>query len=642
MTLFKQIILIIVIFTMLILVAVGIKNYQTANEFINSQLSTNARHTAISLGLAIQNSPSPSDAAISETMINSIFDSGYYERIKLVDTENNVIVDSYQEPSIEGVPDWFIKFIKLKAPIESSEIMDGWTKFGTIYVQENSGLAYQQLWNTLKDVFSTLVFIAALVILLAYFGLKFILKPLDIVREQAEAILNHEFKFQNKIPFTIDIKRMVLAMNSMVGKVQDIFNKETETLNKYQELLYKDTNTPLANRRYFFNKFKDNLASEEFSSGSLILLSIKDLNDINTLLGFEAGQKFIYEIGDELSKFNSSCSIVSRLNEDDFVMVTNLPQSDVLSSEIIYKIKNIFDKFEVDKEQFLVNLAVVNFTSESSLKDLLSLADTNLIQARDLGNFEIKFDTITQSDLILGKQEFKEYILDSMSANRFLFVGQKVLSKDGRTEHMELYLRLLDKNGNLQMASFFMPMVNAFNLGFKLDLHVLERVCNMATGGGIDSSLAINLGKTSLGESEISQIESVLKRLKPYAKHKIYLEISNRGDLDLEGAVRLEKTLKNLGFGFGLDRFELDGKNLKILEKLSPEYIKVQARNLIDLFSEGSSSQSWQALEIIIKSKGIKLIVIGVENAEHKMKLDELGIEFMQGIYISKTEDIGR
>ncbi|MEH1010331.1 hypothetical protein QM027_05065 [Campylobacter concisus] len=60
-----------------------------------------------------------------------------------------------------------------------------------------------------------------------------------------------KFIIQKRIPFTTDLKKMVLAMNSMVSKVQDIFEREAATLSKYQELLYKDSMSGTYNRRFF-------------------------------------------------------------------------------------------------------------------------------------------------------------------------------------------------------------------------------------------------------------------------------------------------------------------------------------------------------------------------------------------------------
>ena len=131
MTLFKQIMMAIVSFGLAIFIAVGILNFTTINDYISSQLSANARHTANSLGLAIKSVADLSDVSTIEAMMNSIFDSGYYSMIKLVDVDGNTLVENSQAVIVDSVPNWFVNNVKLVAPIESSEIMSEWSKFGT-------------------------------------------------------------------------------------------------------------------------------------------------------------------------------------------------------------------------------------------------------------------------------------------------------------------------------------------------------------------------------------------------------------------------------------------------------------------------------------------------------------------------------
>ena len=52
MTLFKQIMIAVIAFGIVIFMAVGYLNFKSLNGYINDQLGENARHTANSLGLA--------------------------------------------------------------------------------------------------------------------------------------------------------------------------------------------------------------------------------------------------------------------------------------------------------------------------------------------------------------------------------------------------------------------------------------------------------------------------------------------------------------------------------------------------------------------------------------------------------------
>ena len=126
MTLLKQIMLAIISFMLLIFVAVGVLNFSTINNYIVSQLGTNAKHTANSLGLAIASVTNPKDLSGAQTMINSVFDSGYYSMIKLTGLEGETLIESSQPLVVNSVPKWFVNNVKLEAPVAQSEIMIGW------------------------------------------------------------------------------------------------------------------------------------------------------------------------------------------------------------------------------------------------------------------------------------------------------------------------------------------------------------------------------------------------------------------------------------------------------------------------------------------------------------------------------------
>lgn len=649
MTLFKQIMLAVIAFGIVIFMAVGYLNFKSLNSYINDQLGENARHTANSLGLALKPIIDPDDMSMAETMINSMFDSGRYQLIKLEDVDGKILIESSQPTQAMGVPEWFFKFAKFEAPIAQSEIMTGWTKFGTLYVQGSTALAYNELYSNIKNIFEFLLAMIAVSLVVSYFGLKAIFKPLLKVQNQAEAILDNKFLIQDKIPFTTDLRQMVLAMNSMVKKVEDIFEREAATLNKYQELLYKDGMSGAYNRRFFQTKFSEYLASEEYSRGAIVLISFKELVNLKKILGFEKWQSFIIKIAQILksyvdeSKFNA---VIARLNDNDFALLMPSvdPQSVTgLTEKIMDEMKKTYQHFAINENEYPANAAIVDYEPKSQIGNLLTTADVTLANARLEGNFTYKIFKNSTNALIMGKEKYRDLISKSMQNDMFKFASQKVASSDDKFEQYELYLRLVDDEGKWQMASYFMPMVNELDLGAALDLHILNRIAQVLPSKILpDGSLAINLGKEILNSDEnFYKLEAVLKKISASSKFKNYIEIPNKDDISLQSVIKLTNKLKEFGFGFGFDHFGLDAKSIERLKELNPDYVKIQAANIIDFFSENGSAQTRQSLEVIMNSKDIKLVAIGVENEEQKKKLLELGIMNMQGIYIDEIKNIG-
>lgn len=643
MTLLKQIMLAIISFMLLIFVAVGILNFSTINNYIVSQLGTNAKHTANSLGLAIASVTNPKDLSGAQTMINSVFDSGYYSMIKLTGLEGETLIESSQPLVVNSVPKWFVNNVKLEAPVAQSEIMIGWNKFGTLHVQSNTGIAYYELYNIVQNVFYVLLAMSITALLVSYLGVKAIFIPLKKVQKQAEAILQNSFILQEKIPFTVDVRQIVLAMNVMITRVKDVFEQSAKTLSKYEELLYKDEQTVLFNRRYLQNNFKEYISSEEYSSGAASMITCKDLRDLKQEIGFNGQQKLIKSIASIISQ-NALGMLRARLNEDDFIIVSpNLTTQNAknLTDKILLTIKEEFIKFNVDMDKHPVFAAIVPYGPKTPLKDVLTTADITLARAKEGKNFA---SLIYKSDkeIVLGKEQYKELIETSLRNGMFKFAGQKVESDFAELVHRELYIRLVDSEGRWQIASYFMPMVNEIKMTVEIDLYVLNKFADMLRGGMLEKmQYAINLGKDILSSAQhFNEFENALKKIKQYASAKIYIEIPNKDDIDTAVLVGFHQRLRSLGFGFGLDHFGFDAKSIERLSAVNPDYVKIPAANLIDfLGGEASEQRSW--FEAMMMSRGVKIIATGVENDEQKQNLQNLQINSMQGILISEIENIG-
>ena len=643
MTLLKQIMLAIISFMLLIFVAVGILNFSTINNYIVSQLGTNAKHTANSLGLAIASVTNPKDLSGAQTMINSVFDSGYYSMIKLTGLEGETLIESSQPLVVNSVPKWFVNNVKLEAPVAQSEIMIGWNKFGTLHVQSNTGIAYYELYNIVQNVFYVLLAMSITALLISYLGVKAIFIPLKKVQKQAEAILQNSFILQEKIPFTVDVRQIVLAMNVMITRVKDVFEQSAKTLSKYEELLYKDEQTVLFNRRYLQNNFKEYISSEEYSSGAASMITCKDLRDLKQEIGFNGQQKLIKSIASIISQ-NALGMLRARLNEDDFIIVSpNLTTQNAknLTDKILLTIKEEFIKFNVDMDKHPVFAAIVPYGPKTPLKDVLTTADITLARAKEGKNFA---SLIYKSDkeIGLGKEQYKELIETSLKNGMFKFAGQKVESDFAELVHRELYIRLVDSEGRWQIASYFMPMVNEIKMTVEIDLYVLNKFADMLRGGMLEKmQYAINLGKDILSSAQhFNEFENALKKIKQYASAKIYIEIPNKDDIDTAVLVGFHQRLRSLGFGFGLDHFGFDAKSIERLSAINPDYVKIPAANLIDfLGGEASEQRSW--FEAMMMSRGVKIIATGVENDEQKQNLQNLQINSMQGILISEIENIG-
>lgn len=85
-------------------------NVKLTREYVNEQLATHAQDTATSLGLSI--TPylaEENDIVVAQTMVNAIFDRGFYQYITVTDMDGNMLIERRNPTSVETVPAWFTK-----------------------------------------------------------------------------------------------------------------------------------------------------------------------------------------------------------------------------------------------------------------------------------------------------------------------------------------------------------------------------------------------------------------------------------------------------------------------------------------------------------------------------------------------------
>lgn len=140
------------IFLVLVFAGSFIINVKLTREYVNEQLATHAQDTATSLGLSI--TPyigEPNGIIVAETMVNAIFDRGFYQYITVSDMEGNLLIERKNPNTQDSVPAWFTNLVEVTPPVQRTELNDGWTLAGELTVQSHPGLANETLYESVKQ-----------------------------------------------------------------------------------------------------------------------------------------------------------------------------------------------------------------------------------------------------------------------------------------------------------------------------------------------------------------------------------------------------------------------------------------------------------------------------------------------------------
>mgnify|MGYP000261655064 CR=1 FL=1 len=450
MTLYKQIVGVITLFLLLMsgFILWFVLNYN--KTLIEEQMASNAKNSAAFLGLSISKNLDIEDTASIEGMLSSILDNGFYEYIAVYDVDDKEVVKISSPREVHNLPVWFTNVFSIDAPSSISNVMKGWSNKGTIEVKIHQDFANNQMWETFVSVSQIFLLGIAGLLVLIYFVLNKLLEPLKKLSIQAKAIDNNEFIIENDLPQTVEFKNVVHAMNKTIGKMEAIFNKEVETLNKYNELLYKDRDTGLGNRKYLLLKLDTYLKN---SHGLLMFFELKDEVSFKKAIGYQRYSAFKQmTIGLIRESFKENKDLVlSKLDDGTIAVLHPNKYYDDIEKMLVQidgNIKKYIQNEALNKVfELQYGIGVTNYTQNESIRDIMSRTDKSFLNAMQKENCHVNY---LEGYVEFTKQEWIERLEWAFNNDGIKFISQSILNAKVSTVHMkEYFFRLEDKNNKV-------------------------------------------------------------------------------------------------------------------------------------------------------------------------------------------------
>ena len=647
MTLFKQMALTLTLFLTTILLYMMVLNFQTATAFVQNHLYTNSNNTAHSLGLSLSKIADPNDTASMETMINAIYDSGYYEKITLTLVDGKEVYTRTTDVYVSDVPQWFISKVKIVNAIAFSDIMMGWNRFGRLEISGHTGHAYKQLYDTFKELIQTFIVSGFFILAILYVLLSMSLKSLRQIRAQAQGIIENHFIIESKMPFTTEFRSVTVAMNAMVKKVKDIFERENETLIQYQELLYKDSESKLYNRRYLLTKLPEYLKfNTHLSQGLYDMLSIDELDRFKKEHGYDEYARFIESIAEKLNHCTelSEGSFLVRLNEGEFFLILPCCELTVLKVQCDELLRDLQKELDTDSLSYLViGLGIGEYSEKDTVKTLLSRGDLNVAQAKQNEDFGLCVETSNASTLVLSRDEWRQELLQAFKTESFIFAAQNAMHFEAEQTsllHQEIFVRLKRYDRSIHSAGVFIPMATTLGLVDEIDRYMITKMFDSLASERCVYPVALNLGAEFIKKYvNMEWLKENLSRLTPQKRARISFEVSHTIALhNIEAMISLASTLRAFGCRLGIDNYTIPEEGVFSLSIIRPHYIKSTFGYLKDMMIETHTGKIKESIHNVASSLGFDIIVTNVETQEELEMMQKWGFYDAQGRFVSPIE----
>lgn len=647
MTLFRQLIIIITTLFLVVFVGTFFVSVNNTRAFLSSQLQSHAQDAATSLGLSLSPHAADNDLITMTSMVDAMFDSGYYREIRVVAMDEKPLVERTLPVIIEDVPHWFIKLVPLETPLGEALVMAGWQQAGTVEVRSNPGIAYAKLWRDSIGMFWWLFSAAIITLGLGWIILKIVLRPLRNLEIQAEAICRREYPVQEKMPWTRELRSFVQAMNRMVIKVRDMFEEQARAMEKMRAQAYMDSVTGLGNRRHFEAQLQNRINNpEQFAGGALFLLELKSFKEYNDRHGYQAGDDLLRQATALLANIASTHpdSFCARLGGADFAML--IPNIDATEAVIIAKqlaesLQSLHEGGMTDSME-VGNTGIALYHGQDSIFKFLSEADMALRTAQAQGGNAWHLETPEQSAQteLAGAQNWSTFLNEVITQRRITLLFQPV--KNCVSEnilHYEVLLRLMGNNGQLLSAGVFMPYVNRLSLHRELDrLVVSETMERMKPDSAREiPDIAINLSAESAHDAAFADWLCEKLGKNPEIASKLIFEVTEYGATkNLDSIRSLIDKVSLAGAKFSLDHFGRGFSSFGYLSSLKIHYLKVDGSYIHGIDQDKDDQFFVDAVIKIAHGLDIEVIAESVETQAEWKTLQELNVYGLQGYLIGE------
>ena len=639
MSLIKQLWVSIVL---LVAIAFGVSfliSLWSSKDYLSKELQSKNIDNATSLALSM--SQMDKDPVNLELLISAQFDSGHYQLIRLIGPDGNTMIERKGSNKIDHVPAWFVKAVPIEAHPGIAQVQDGWNQFGTIHLESNTKFAYADLWRSGKAMLATSFILSLISGIAGTFILRHILKPLDNVVGQAEALGERRF-ITTEEPNTTEFKKLVAAMNRLSDRIKRMLEEESMRLEKLRLDANYDQATKLINRDYFFNRTQAFIKNDEsFKEGVFVVSRIANLTEIDKALGKDQTDGMLSRMGEAIEQMMKEDShfLGGRLAGRDIAVFCG---ANLNAFNLASKVNGLLMR-AAGLQSPAPELQLTTVSSQLKREDTASQLYTqiqgiisDLVMSKTGALHVIGQEAIEQQQ-DKTEEEWRKILTSALDGGRLKLAHFPVLRPSKKVIHLESPVRLQLHEGDAWVsAGEFISWANRLNLVNRIDLMVVDAAMKLLEDNS--EPIGLNVSGQAMANPEfVDAMVDIIKRSPNVAEH-LWLEVPERSAFEqLEAFRAFCNRLKGLGCKIGIEHVGAYVSRLGELHDLGLDYIKIDV-SVISGIDKNTGNQAFlRGLCLIAHSIGLMTIAEGVQSVDELKTLPELGIDGMTGPAVKTT-----
>ena len=459
------------------------------------------------------------------------------------------------------------------------------------------------------------------------------------------------FTFTSYVNWKLNEERYNVFLNALEAKIQH--KEATERGLALLSLSRTDPLTGLENRRAIDEKLRDYWSDwQRFGSSFVaILIDVDFFKKFNDYYGHQEGDRCLILVANALSamikQHNGS---IGRYGGEEFIVLARMEKREQVA-DIAEAIRRTVENLALVHEQRRDGISVVTvsvgaaFTrtqTGAKLEKIIHEADRALYLAKAGGrNCARLFDPN-------DPQSSDES--ENIAALLKIAIGQDLVSlvyqpiqnvASGRVEALEALMRLKMLDGTSVPPSLFIPVAERTSAILELGRWAIRTVCAELLADDHVRVVSVNVSPIQLKTPGFATSVAAILSETGVAGSRLAFEITEGLEMEMHSDIlRCISDLKLLGIRIWLDDFGTGFAGLSWLRLIDFDTVKIDRSFLHDCGTPRGKAML-QDIIALVRNRGHKILVEGVETDEQMALMREFGIDKIQGFHVGRPAPAG-
>lgn len=412
--------------------------------------------------------------------------------------------------------------------------------------------------------------------------------------------------------------------------------------------MHLDSVTGLPNRKLFTQTLQDLIthqAASEPQELTVLMLDIDRFQEVNEVLGHYVGDQVLLETARRLRRCLGDQAHLARFGGDEFAIILASNCLPATIETVAHNLLTIMtEPFSSATLPFYLgaSIGIAQYPKDSTaVERLIQLSEQAMFVAKETGRNRRVYYSASMQEAAFERVRLTNDLRQALAAGELFLEYQPIVALgSGKIEKAEALLRWRHPAEGLISPAKFIPLAEKSGLIKPIGHWAFQQACRQLALWRRRHDLQISINKSPIEfqlKNEGSSDSEFIAAL-GLPGHAIAIEITEGLLLDTSGVVGDQlASLRSACIQLSLDDFGTGYSSMAYLQKIDIGFIKIDKTFVSNLETNIADRTLCRAIIMMAHGLAIKVIAEGVETAGQVAILAEMGCDFGQGFYFSRS-----